>query len=209
MTTRDIITQLVNSGHRVSFYHRKDGGFVITKIDGVSYTGKTGNAVARKMLGQKLSQARVIQLARIRTPKGKRVAKQEAIPQELEKMLKKTQKEWRKTHPDIRGTISKRGLRYFLREEGYEKAKASLDRAWRYTQGYAYLENVQYLIQRIQADLYKKPSSEMQSVIDAIKLKEMAFKEEWIQHCYDALYEWEKGVIDGDECARRIMAIIG
>lgn len=209
MNVIDLIKRLKELGHEVKFFHRKDGGYVITKIDGHTYSGKSGNKTARLMLGEKLSQARSVQLARIRLPKGKRAVKQKAIPQELEKMLKKTQREWRKTHPDIRGTISKRGLRYFLREEGYEKAKASLDRAWRYTQGYAYLENVQYLIQRIQADLYKKPSSEMQSVIEAIKAKEMAFKEEWIQHCYDALYEWEKGVIDGDECARRIMAIIG
>lgn len=209
MNVIDLIKRLKELGHEVKFFHRKDGGYVITKIDGHTYSGKSGNKTARLMLGEKLSQARSVQLARIRLPKGKKAVKQEAIPQELEKMLKKTQREWRKTHPDIRGTISKRGLRYFLREEGYEKAKASLDRAWRYTQGYAYLENVQYLIQRIQADLYKKPSNEMQSVIDAIKVKEMTFKEEWIQHCYDAIYEWEKGVIDGDECARRIMAIIG
>jgi len=212
MNVIDLIKRLKELGHEVKFFHRKDGGYVITKIDGHTYSGKSGNKTARLMLGEKLSEARSVQLARIRTPKGKRAVKQEAIPEELEKMLKKTQREWRKTHPDIRGTISKRGLRYFLREEGYEKAKAALDKAWRYTQGYAYLENVQFLIQRIQADLYKKPFSDnpsMSAVIERIRTKQLAFKEEWIQHCYDALYEWEKGVIDGDECARRIMAIIG
>lgn len=208
MTTRDIITQLVNSGHRVSFYHRKDGGFVITKIDGVSYTGKTGNAVARKMLGQKLSQARVIQLERIRTPKGKRALKQEAVPEELKKKLRKIQKEWRKTHPDIRGTMSIRGLRYKVKYEGYQEALMSLDKGWRKTQGLAYTENVDYLIQRIRQDNYKLNSPAMERVIEIIEAKKEFFKEEWIFHCYEEVYKWERGLIDGDECARIILATI-
>lgn len=208
MTLLDIIKTLKIMGHEVQYYHRKDGGYVITSIDGHHYQGKRGNKTARFLTGGKLSTPRRIQLARIRLPKGKRATKQEPIPQELMKMLRKTQREWRKTHPDIRGTISIRGLRYFLKNEGYEQAKMALDKAYRYTQGYAYVENVQYLIERIKADLFKKPSSEMEQIVRLIEMKQMAFKEEWIQHCYDAIYDWERGIIDGSECARRINSII-
>lgn len=209
MNVFEIIKRLKQLGHEVKFFHRKDGGYVITKIDGNSYSGKTGNKVARTMLGEKLSQARSVQLERIRTPKGKKPTKKEALPPELLKKLRKVQKEWRKSHPDIRGIMSVRGLRYYLKYEGYEATMVAIDKGWRKTQGLAYVENVEYLVQRIRQDLYKLESQQMEMVAERIELQKDIFKEEWIQHCYDAIYEWEKGVIDDEECARRIMAIIG
>lgn len=208
MNLIDIIKLLQKEGHSVQYYHRKDGGYVITRIDGQGFSGKLGNIRARAMTGQVLSQARSVQLSRIRLPKGKKATKKAPLPSEVLKEMRKVQKAWRKNHPDISGTISTRGVRYQLEHYGKEKTLLSLDKAYRYTQGYAYIDNVNWLIQRIENDLTKVYSQEMQNVVDKIKEKALDFKEEWISQVYEVVYEWEKGTLDADECARRINLII-
>ena len=208
MNLIDIIKLLQKEGHSVQYYHRKDGGYVITRIDGQGFSGKSGNIRARAMTGQVLSQARSVQLSRIRLPKGKKATKKAPLPSEVLKEMRKVQKAWRKNHPDISGTISTRGVRYQLEHYGKEKTLLSLDKAYRYTQGYAYIDNVNWLIQKIENDLTKVYSQEMQNVVDKIKEKALDFKEEWISQVYEVVYEWEKGTLDADECARRINLII-
>lgn len=208
MSLIDIINQLQKQGYSVAYTHRKDGGYIIRRINGTTYKGKTGNIVARSIVGAELSEARRVQLKRIRTPKGKRYAKKTPLPQELVKELRRIQKNWRKKHPTIEGTISTRGLRYQYETYGKEVALQSLDKAFRYSEGYAYIENVQHLIERISLDLGKRWNSEMDKIRDLIEEKMMVFKEEWLNHIYEVLYEWEKGVLEGEEVARRIKAII-
>ena len=208
MTILDIILELEKQGHQIEYTHRKDGGYIIRRIDGKHFSGKTGNAFARRLVGAEISIARKVQLQRIRTPKGKRVQRQEPLPESLVKQLKKVQREWRKKHPTIEGTASMRGLRYQYRTYGEEMARASLDKAFRYSQGLAYLDNVLHLIERIRLDLNKISSPEMEEIVSLIDEREMNFKEEWISPIYSALYDWERGIIEGKECARIIRNII-
>ena len=151
MTIKDLAELLVQQGHDIKLRKRADGGYIISKIDGVSFKAATGNIQARRMTGVELSQARAYQLARIKPPK--KVApmqrKKAPLPEDLVKKLRKVQREWRKTHKDIGGTISMRGLRYQYETYGKEEAMASLDKSYRYTQGYAYFENVHWLIERL------------------------------------------------------------
>lgn len=210
-TLIDIIKELEKTGHSVSYTHRKDGGYIIHKIDGQHYRGKTGNVVARQITGATLSQARTIQLARIRTPKGKRAVKRTEIPDDLKKQLRKIQRLWRKNHPDIRGTLSTRGLRYQIEQYGEEAARQSLDKGFRYAEGYAYIENVNFLVERIENDIWKssEDTSSMEEVVQTIRTKALTFREDWMQPIYEILYEWEKHTIEAKECARQITAIIG
>lgn len=208
MTLLDIITQLIEQGHQVEFTHRKDGGYVIRRIDGQHFSGKTGNAMARRMVGAELSLARQVQLQRIRTPKGKLAQRQEPLPKDLVRELRRVQRAWRKKHPTIEGTVSMRGLRYQYRTYGEETARASLDKAYRYSQGLAYVDNVLHLIERINLDLNKEDSAEMQAIVDLIQTRILSFKEEWISPIYSALYDWERHLIDGKECARIIRQIM-
>lgn len=208
MSILDIIKMLQEEGHSVSYYHRKDGGYVITRIDGQHFSGKSGNIRARAMTGQALSQGRSVQLARIRLPKGKKAVRKEPLPEEVKREMKKIQRAWRKTHPDISGTISTRGVRYQLEHYGKEQTLLALDKAYRYTQGYAYIDNVNWLVARIENDIAKRSNSAMENVVAKIQQKALSFKEEWISQVYEVVYEWEKGTLDGDECARRIESII-
>ena len=209
MNLEQIIKILQKEGHKVEYSHRKDGGYIIRKIDGQRFSGKTGNAFARRMTGQSLSIARATQLARIRMPKGKKATKLLPIPEDLKKMLRKTQREWRKKHPTIEGTISTRGLRYQIQKYGIEEAKMSLDKAYRYSVGYAYIDNVMFIIERIKQDLAKMPNSAMEEAVLFIEQRMLTFKEEWISSIYyEAIYPWEQGVISGEEAYRIIRETI-
>jgi len=209
MNLLDIIKTLQKEGHSVQYYHRKDGGYVITRIDGQSFQGKSGNVQARAMTGQALSQAKSVQLARIRLPKGKKATKKAPLPEKLLKEMRKVQRAWRKSHPDISGTISTRGIRYQLEHYGEEKTLQSIDKAFRYSQGYAYIENVEFLLQRIANDLAKEPNADMQEVYDLIQQRMLDMKEEWLQPLhYDCLQQWEKGRISGEECAYKMKQIM-
>lgn len=206
----EIIRRLVAQGHKVEYTHRKDGGYVIRRIDGTHYAGKTGNAMARIIAGAKLSEARQVQLARIKTPKGKwGHEKKTPLPDDLKKALRKVQKEWRKKHPDIRGTASTSNVRYYYEKYGKEQAIQSLDKAHRYAMGYAYIDNVLWLIDRIENDLSMVDDKDMREAIELIKSKMLNFKEEWIAPIYQqAVYPWEQGVISGQEALRIIRSIL-
>ena len=208
MNLKQVIDTLEKQGHTIEYSHRKDGGYVIRSIDGVHYKGKQGNAVARLMVGTKLSEARRVQLESIRTPKGKRQQKLEALDEEVKKKLRKVQKEHRKRHPTIEGTQTTGKTRWRIKQFGREKALESLDKALRYEMGIAYKDNVLHLLERIEMDLMVDEDSDMESIYDTIKAKIDEFKEEWISQVYYCIYEWEKGSITGQECARRIRAII-
>lgn len=209
MSILDIIKLLQEQGHQVSFSKRKDGGYIIRRIDSNRFTGKKGNVFARQITGQELSLARKVQLQRIKTPKGQRQKKRTPLPEDLKKELKKVQRAWRKKHPTIEGTISTRGLRYQYEQKGYKEALMSLDKAYRYSEGYAYLDNVNHLVERIRMNLSKIDSPEMEQIVSLIEQKALLFKEEWLAPIYSALYDWERYIIDGKECARIIKSIIG
>lgn len=213
MSVKEIAELLVKQGHKVNVRKRSDGGYIITSIDGMKYVGATGNIEARRIVGATLSHARAYQLKRIKPPKRVAPAKRKKapIPEDLKRDLTRVQREWRKKHEDVGGAVSTRGLRYILETYGYDVAKASLDKSLRYAQGYAYIENVQWLIERLRQAMNKAEDNEVsmiQSIIDYISDHILTFKEEWINACYQAIYEFEKQSISASELAQRLQQII-
>lgn len=213
MTIKEIAEILAENGHNIKIRKRSDGGYIISAIDSEKFKGASGNIRARQIVGASLSAARSYQLARIRPPK--KVApikrKQQPLPEDLLKEMRKVQRQWRKNHPDIAGTISTKGLRYQYERYGKEVAMASLNKAYRYSQGYAYIENVNWLIERLSSDRNKMSGSDastIDSIIDKIKMKQLSFREEWISEIYEEIYDFEKGGMDANELARRIDAIM-
>ena len=105
--------------------------------------------------------------------------------------------------------MTTRGVRYHLTHYGEEETLRSIDKQFRYATGYAYIDNVNWLVERIKQDLIHNPSTDMEDIIDLIKRKALDFREEWIAPIYqDAIYPWEQGVISTQECARIIRATI-
>lgn len=200
MTTRELILELKEMGFDVTSRKRTDGGYIITKINGQTFSGASGNAYARNILGVNLSPARMEQTKfnvkkYIKLGKGEHKAKGK-LDEEMERQLKKVQRIYRKTH--IKGKITKKTLRGYIKEEGRESAMRYLKRQEQYGRGYAYPENVEYLAQYVEnvakgiKDSGYKDSA--LSVATRIRNQTNTFREEWISKIYSYWYEViEKG----------------
>lgn len=172
MTLMQIAETLKSQGVAINYRQRKDGSIVITRIDGVSYQNKSGNAKARALLGETLSSARSEQLQKIRTPKGKWGHKKESrLDNRLKKELRKVQSQFRKKGV-TEGKPTMRNLRYILKHYGMEEAFRKLRQASRYARGIAYPENVDAFAFKL-IDTANK-LNEMGRNAEARKLKHLA-----------------------------------
>ena len=92
MNVKDIVEELRKMGIKVEARKRTDGGYVITKINGVSYSGAKGNQAAREMLGISLSEARIKQV----NYNVDKYIKKEPLSKEMKRKIDKVQRTWRK-----------------------------------------------------------------------------------------------------------------
>lgn len=161
MTNQQIAELLKELGFDIKYRKRKDGGILITKINGASYTGAQGNEQARNLaqsLGIKnatISAKRIKQLKTIKPKKGTFGRKLEAVPEDVKKQIKELQKKYRKTSNKSKrdaGSVGIRNYRYMKAKYGEREARDYLDRAERYIEDRAYDENIYAIIQRIKAD---------------------------------------------------------
>lgn len=210
MTIKEVIEELIDMGYNVSFYKRKDGGVRITRINGERYSGSSGNKEARKITNSPMSEARTIALSKLKTPKGigsynKR--RKPKLDDETRKRIQRAQRLYRKSGKK-EGKPTIRNYRYILNTYGKEEADRLLRQAERRILGLAYVENVDALILRIEADLQKDPSEGMERALSLIRYKRMNFLDKWIAPIYEILYDWERELIEGDEAGAKIIAII-
>ena len=210
MTIKNIIKELEDLGYNVSFYKRKDGGIRITRINGTGFTGSTGNKKAREIVGATLTEGQARALSKLTTPKGKgnyNKRRRTPIDEETKKRITKLQREYRKTGKK-EGKPTIRNYRYVLKTKGKKEADRLLAQSERRILGLAYVENVDALILRIESDLKKKPSEYMNRALQLIKNNRENFKDKWIYPIYEIVYDWERGLIEGDEAGQKIVAII-
>ena len=187
-----MIEELRKMGFSVEAHKRTDGGWIIKKINDMSFTGASGNAYARQILGVELSQARIEQTSFNvqKYIKGSKKPKDQ-IDEKLNKELKKVQRRWRKKN--VQAKITKKKLRWHIKEGGREEAEAYLKKMSRYGEGYAYEENVEYLAKYIE-DIAKgiitndKLQDDLYALAEYIRSKKDTFKEEWIAKCYEYAY---------------------
>jgi len=191
MNVSQMIKELEKMGFKVNARRRTDGGWIITKINEMSFTGASGNQYARQILGVQLSQARIEQTAFNVTKyiKGTKKAK-DKIDEEMEKELKKVQRLWRKKKVGAR--ITKKKLRWHIKEGGKKEAWEYLKKMSRYGQGYAYEENVIYLAKYIEDVAQGCPSEYKDKVLQVasfVRSNIETFKESWIHDIYSYWYE--------------------
>lgn len=221
LTTRQIVAQLRKQGHKISFIERNDGGIRITKIDGQRFQGSEGNVQARKMTGVKLSERREKQLHKpsMVTPKGKWSHKRKSeLSDEEKRQIQRLQRLWHRKQ--VRegylqeGMPTRSNYRYIKEHYGLEEAQRRLMESERYALGYAYLENVNALISRLQLDMGKLPQNlreHFQEVIDKIEEKRFTFKDIWINKINEVTYDWEKVPVTKDTILKwkaRVLAIM-
>ena len=210
MTIKEIIKDLQDLGYNVSFYKRKDGGIRITRINGETFRGSSGNKKARTIVGTSLSEGQQRALSKLVTPKGKgsyNKRRKPKLDEETREHIKKLQKLYRKAGKS-EGKPTIRNYRYVLKTKGKKEADRLLKQSERRILGYAYTENVDALISRIKSNLKKRPSEYMSTALRLITDNREIFKEKWIYPIYEIVYEWEKGTMDGNEAGEKIVAII-
>ena len=214
MTIKQVITELKQRGYNISFYKRKDGGIRITRINGDTFKGSTGNKKARNIIGVSLTEGQARALSRLTTPKGKgnyNKRRRTPIDTETRKRIAKLQRVYRKTGK-TEGKPTIRNYRYALKHYGKEEADRLLRQSERRIIGYAYTENVDALLARMAMDISKLEGKEsveyLREAYNKIEANKMTFPDKKIYPIYEILYELEKGLLHADDAGQKILIII-
>lgn len=199
MTTRQLAYELQRKGYRLTIYVRKDGGILITGINGQKFVGAKGNVYARELLGYTLAERRQQQLTKI-TRERVRHPRKVIIetPQDLERFRKRVMRKWRKA--GLTGSISKKNLRKIIEDRGFEGAKTYLEEMQRHAEGKAYNSQVTLLLSRIEEDkqLVYDDDSQLEYLDRAYSLideKKEDITPSMVFNMFDSLYDYEKGII--------------
>ena len=193
MNTKEIINELRKLGIEVEARKRTDGGWIITKIDNMTFTGAKGNAQARKILGVELSQARIEQ-ATYNVNKYIKGKKESTLDEATKKELRKVQRTWRKNKVGGKAKITAKKVKRHIKEHGRAETKEYLRKMSRYGEGYAYEENIEYLAQytediaRVYDDRGSSMADKFYQLADYIRSIADHFKEDWIGRVYQCLY---------------------
>ena len=213
MTLRNIVKTLRSQGHKVAFIKRKGGGIRITRIDKQKFSARlsTGNAVARSMTGQTLSERRSRQLEKgrrfIAAKRAHRV-RTRALPKvkaDMRKEIRNAQEKIRKLGG--KGTITTRNVRYIIEQFGEEEAYNRIRATVRYYQGYAHIDNVLFLAHRIDALAENTGSKSLARIAVWVRANAETFREEWIQPAYEALYDCELTLRTSSDKNERMRAV--
>lgn len=195
-----LVKELQSQGVNVKYRVRKDGGILVTEVEGLKFKSAEGNRFVRNLTGQQLSEAQIKQRQKIKPPK--RVAparrRKPPIPENVKKEIQKLQRMYRKQGTKGKPTI--RNYRYVAEKYGEEKAQQLLKQSEYYVKGIAYTENIEALIMRLEqiASLVEasgENAQPIQDLIDATKNYTITnredFTEEKLQWLLAAIYDFE------------------
>ena len=202
LTIKNIIDELRKLGMEVEARKRSDGGYIITKINNMTFSGAKGNQYARQVLGVELSQARIEQTA-YNVTKYIKGTKSKTLDEGMKKELRKVQRTWRKNEVGGKAKITAKKVKRHLKEYGREETEEYLRKMNRYGQGYAYEENVDYLVDYLKdvakgLDLTNEEyADKFERLAEEIRSRKETFKEDWIKKIYEILYTmFELGLQD-------------
>ena len=210
MKTLDVVHKLQSEGHTISYYVRKDGGILIRSIDGVRYTGASGNAMAREMAQVSLSEARTKQ---VKYAMRQRKLKKPSLSDPMMQEYKRVKKIWNKTFKAKGGVAHSAGyfgwsrIKYAKEHYGEEEAMRRIKEAERYAEGIAYSKNVEILASFIEDAGNKLNSQELLDLAEDVRANAYSIKDEWIYPAYQELYSINIAK-DPREIAKRVRGIL-
>lgn len=196
VNVRQMVTQLQSQGYKVTYRVRKDGGILITSIDGQKFKGASGNVRARILTGNVLSKRRTAQLTKITRERRVHPRKLPVeTPADLERFRKRVMRKWRKA--GLTGSISKKNLRAIIEDRGFEASKTYLEEMERHAEGKAYSGQIIALLARIDQDIavmYDSPDEveELEKIKSLIESNKDSITPDVIFQIFDMLYNWEK-----------------
>lgn len=220
MTATQMASELHKRGIKAELIFRKEGGARITNINGKSFKGSEGNAEARRILGQSLSQTQQKHLQSIRTNKGTfGHRKKKALEDDLIKMQEKVNRAFKKGVKEGRfkqkgkdaPRVTRSKIRYRLAKYGKQATEEYLQRALKYAKGFTYTENLIALKQRLEADAGKKASASLKRVIQALDAcinQDKSIKEKDFQDLLSLVYTWEQGIISNKDFEKDALIIL-
>ena len=207
-----MIKELQKMGFKVDARRRSDGGWIITKINDMSFSGASGNQYARQVLGVELSQARIEQVHYNvqKFIKGSKKPK-DKLEEELNRKLKNVQSQWRRRK--VGAKLTKKKLRWHISKEGTEAAKRYLERMERYGKGLAYEENVSWVanyIRDLSKSIEDKEIAEgYRKMADRLESKKATIKEEQLKRIMEALYDVREHGYDNNAAAQGLIKLVG
>lgn len=209
MKLLDIVKGLANQGYIITYRVRKDGGILITTVNGERFTGARGNAFVRDLVGIKLSEARVKQLESIKPKKNTtpQMRKKAVIEDDIKKQIQRVNRRLKRkglTAGHVTITQFRKNIQMF----GEKEARRLLGQAEKYTRGEAYVENIKWykdrldsLINWLGGDSDLEEISELiQNIIDN---DGAGLQDSTLNNMYDALYDLEKTVVAGEHTAQK------
>lgn len=220
MTATQMASELHKRGIKAELIFRKEGGARITSINGKHFKGSEGNAEARRILGQSLSQTQQKHLQKIRTNKGTfGHRKKKALEDDLIKMQEKVNRAFKKGVKEGRfkqkgkdaPRVTRSKIRYRLAKYGKQATEEYLQRALKYAKGFTYTENLIALKQRLEADAGKKASASLKRVIQALDAcinQDKSIKEKDFQDLLSLVYTWEQGIISNKDFEKDALIIL-
>ena len=197
MKLNEVIKTLSEMGVKIKFRRRgeKEGkGIRITSINGVKYTGSTGNIVARGLIGASVGTRPKIN----------------PLDTDLKRALERAQRKFRKSGTKA-GRPKTKNVRYILKEKGKEEPLRLLKQAERYAVGLAYVENVEHMISRFKIYVSKaKPDSQnsINAIIELLENKKQIITEEQLENIREVEYSALQGSIAWETALIRIKDIL-
>lgn len=165
----EMIRELQKRGYNVQYRARKEGGYRISKINNVSFTGSAGNVRARELLGTTLTKLQEEHLKKIKTNKGTfgHRKRTETIPPDFIKRQNRINKAFREKGSKAR--VTRRKIRYRIREYGTEKTLEYLRHMELYVRDLVHKEALESLYLRILMDSYSyKGKTKIETIVDEI-----------------------------------------
>lgn len=187
MTIKKIINILQGMGYKVSARKRKDGGYLITSLNDMSFKGAKGNIEARKLLGVELSEKKRKQLVRITRP---RLA---PIPKEVQNQMQRINRKLRRMGSRY-GRVTTKQYRENVKLYGEEEAKRKLNNLERYHKGLANITNIMWLIQRINTDKSLWPTPIWDNIINLVQARGLNMLDKQLMQIYEILYDTENAL---------------
>lgn len=166
----EMIRELQKRGYNVSYYARKEGGYRISKINDVSFTGSAGNVRARELLGTALTKYQEEHLKKIKTNKGTfgHRKRMETIPPEFIKRQNRINKAFREK--DSKARVTRRKIRYRIREFGTDKTLEYLKHMELYVRDLVHQEALESLYLRILLDSYSYSGKALNLIEEVLKI---------------------------------------
>lgn len=199
----NIVEQLRELGYEVDYYSRPEGGVRIKSINGQHFKGSEGGKQARKIVGETAWGRHNIPKAKVKLP---------SVDDTLKAQLRKAQYAYRKYQPKVKGKITTRKLKEYLKTHTKEEAIQALKNQVRYAKGLANFANIDILLEKISLMISTAPAEDvvyLQRGYERIDSRRRRFKDEWITPCYQACYDYgDKHVISALEWWNRIQSIV-